>query len=244
MKQLDRFLEHARTPMILAIVIFLASIGLLHIFRSAEEQLQELDQAVAVAKLMADSSNDLTNFARYYVTTKDQQWKKAFDRVLQIRNGQEPDAHGTKQSFKDRVHAVGFVKAELDLILKAETLSNNLAVLEIKAFESVARGREETVWDIQQYHYTAAQLAMFGEDYNRYKTEIMTTVEQFRESVYQRLQSEYAASMYQAWLLICVMNVALLLLVLVIQHRPSKSTAKPVPRKPLRAKTPRATKTK
>ena len=232
MKYINHILEYRRTPFILAGIIFLASLALLSVFKGAERQLGELNRAVAIAEEMSTSSDNLTNYARYYVTTRSMTWKARFDQVLKIRNGEEPDAHGKKLSFKDKVKTVGFSEIELSLILKAETLSNNLAVLEVKAFESIEKGRAEGVWDVQQYHYMAAQLAMFGDDYNQYKSEIMTAIQQFTDRVFERLQRQYQASMNLAWVLIIVINIALLMLVLTIQHaRHLVPVKKPVPAK-------------
>ena len=232
MKYINQILEYRRTPFILAGIIFLASLALLSVFKGAERQLGELNRAVAIAEEMSTSSDNLTNYARYYVTTRSMTWKARFDQVLKIRNGEEPDAHGKKLSFKDKVKTVGFSEIELSLILKAETLSNNLAVLEVKAFESIEKGRAEGVWDVQQYHYMAAQLAMFGDDYNQYKSEIMTAIQQFTDRVFERLQRQYQASMNLAWVLIIVINIALLMLVLTIQHaRHLVPVKKPVPAK-------------
>jgi hypothetical protein len=232
MKYINQILEYRRTPFILAGIIFLASLALLSVFKGAERQLEELNRAVAIAEEMSISSDNLTNYARYYVTTRSMTWKVRFDQVLKIRNGEEPDAHGKKLSFKDKVKTVGFSEIELSLILKAETLSNNLAVLEVKAFESIEKGRAEGVWDVQQYHYMAAQLAMFGDDYNQYKSEIMTAIQQFTDRVFERLQHQYQASMSMAWVLIIVINLALLMLVLTIQHsRHLVPVKKPVPAK-------------
>jgi hypothetical protein len=227
MKYINQILEYRRTPFILAGIIFLASLALLSVFKGAERQLEELNRAVAIADEMSTSSDNLTNYARYYVTTRSSTWKVRFDQVLKVRSGEEPDAHGKKLSFKDKVKTVGFSEIELGLILKAEELSNNLAVLEVKAFESIEKGRAEGVWDVQQYHYMAAQLAMFGDDYNQYKTGIMTAIQQFTDRVFERLQHQYQASMNVAWVLIIVINLALLMLVLTIQH--SRHLA-PVPR--------------
>jgi len=218
MKYINQILEYRRTPFILAGIIFLASLALLSVFKGAERQLGELNRAVDIAEEMSTSSDNLTNYARYYVTTRSDTWKVRFDQVLKVRSGEEPDAHGKKLSFKDKVKTVGFSEIELGLILKAEELSNNLAVLEVKAFESIEKGRAEGIWDVQQYHYMAAQLAMFGDDYNQYKTGIMTAIQQFTDRVFERLQHQYQASMNVAWALIIVINLALLMLVLTIQH--------------------------
>jgi hypothetical protein len=227
MNYINQILEYRRTPFILAGIIFAASLALLSVFRGAERQLEELNRAVAIADEMSNSSDNLTNYARYYVTTRSNAWKARFDQVLKVRSGEEPDVHGKKSNFKDKVKTVGFSEVELGLILKAEELSNNLAVLEVKAFDSIEKGRAEGVWDIQQFHYMAAQMAMFGDDYNQYKGEIVTAIQQFTDRVYERLQRQYQASMTMAWALIIVINVALLLLVLTIQH--SRQTATPSP---------------
>lgn len=242
MKYLNKFLEYSKTPFILAAIIFVASLALLSIFNGAEKQLKELNNAVEISSEMAKSSDDLTNYARYYVTTRDDKWKQKFDHVLKVRKGEEPDAQGKKVSFKDKVNSVGFDKDELDMILKAETLSNNLAILEVKAFDSIVKGKSEGVWDVQQFHYNTAMIAMFGDDYNKYKNEIMVTTEQFSDQVYARLQKQYSLSMTLAWSIIILINVALLLLVLVIQH--SKEIITPVKsvRKPMKAKKPVARK--
>jgi len=218
MKYINQLIEHRRTPFILAGVIFVASLALLSVFKGAERQLEELNRAVAVADEMAVSSDNLTNYARYYVTTRSTAWKDRFDQVLRVRNGQAPDTHGKQLSFKDKVISVGFSDSELELILTAEKLSNNLATLEVKAFDSILKGLDAEVWDVQQYHYMAAQMAMFGDEYNHYKGEIMNTVDKFTHQVYQRLQHQYQASMYMAWVLIIIINLSLLLLVLSIQH--------------------------
>jgi hypothetical protein len=218
MKYINQLIEHRRTPFILAGVIFVASLALLSVFKGAERQLEELNRAVVVADEMSTSSDNLTNYARYYVTTRSNAWKDRFDQVLKVRSGQEPDAYGKKVSFKDKVSGVGFLDSELALILKAEDLSNNLAVLEVKAFASIEKGRDGDVWDVQQFHYMEAQMAIFGDEYNKYKGEIMDTIQKFTDRVYERLQHQYQMSMNIAGALIIVINLSLLLLVLTIQH--------------------------
>ena len=70
MNALDKFLEVKKLPYILAGVIFLCSLAVLSCFKSAETQLNTLNQAVSFSRMMTKSSDDLTNYARYYVTTK------------------------------------------------------------------------------------------------------------------------------------------------------------------------------
>jgi hypothetical protein len=219
MKILDKILEFKRTPYIIAGVIFISSLVVLSCFKSAETQLTILNHAVSLSRTMAKSSDDLTNYARYFVTTKNEQWRTDFNNVLKVRNGETPDEKGITLSFKDRVKEVPFLQSELDKLLKAEQLSNNLAKLEVEAFAWIDKGKPETNYDLQTHHYTEAQMLMFGEDYKKYKKEIVNTTDEFYASVVNRLQSEYLFYMKASWTMIVVINLSLILLVMVIKHK-------------------------
>jgi hypothetical protein len=161
--------------------------------------------------------------------------------VLKIRNGEVADDKGVTKSFKDRVKEVPFSQTELDQLLKAEQLSNNLARLEVEAFAWIDKGKPEINFEIQMHHYMAAQMLMFGDDYKKYKQEIVDTTNGFYAMVVNRLQSEYLFYMSAAWTLITVINVSLLLLVMIIKHKddakPRRVTVKKVIPKPRPKKT-------
>ena len=219
MKILDKILEFKRTPYVIAGVIFLSSLVVLSCFKSAETQLTTLNHAASLTRTMAKSSDDLTNYARFFVTTKNEQWRTEFNNVLKIRNGEVADEKGITKSFKDRVKEVPFSQTELDQLLKAEQLSNNLAKLEIEAFAWIDKGKPEINFDIMMHHYTAAQMLMFGNDYKKYKKEIVVTTDEFYVMVVNRLQSEYLFYMSAAWTMIIAINLSLILLVMVIKHK-------------------------
>jgi hypothetical protein len=235
MKILDKILEYRRAPYIVSGVIFVCSLAVLSCFRSAETQLITLNHAASLSHTMSKSSDDLTNYARFFVTTKNEQWRTDFNNVLKIRNGEMADDKGMTKSFKDRVKEVPFSQTELDQLLKAEQLSNNLAKIEVEAFAWIDKGRPEINFDIMMHHYTEAQMLMFGDDYKKYKKEIVDTTNGFYAMVVNRLQSEYLFYMSAAWTLITVINVSLLLLVMIIKHKddikPQRVTVKkPVPK--------------
>ena len=245
MKILDKILEFKRTPYIIAGIIFLSSLVVLSCFKSAETQLATLNHAASLSRAMAKSSDDLTNYARYFVTTKDEQWRSKFNNTLKIRNGEASDDTGVTKSFKDRVKEVPFLQAELDKLLKAEQLSNNLAKLEVEAFAWIDKGKPELNYDLQTHHYTSAQMAMFGDDYKKYKKEILGTTDEFYLMVVSRLQSEYEFYMKAAWVLITTINLSLLLLVLVVAHKevlvkkPIRRTRTVIKKKPVKRNTTR-----
>jgi hypothetical protein len=241
MKILDKILEFKRIPYFISGVIFLSSLIVLSCFKSAETQLTTLNDAASLSRTMAKSSDDLTNYARYFVTTKNEYWRTEFNNVLKVRNGDLSDDHGVTKSFKNRVKDVAFLQSELDILLRAEELSNNLAKLEVEAFAWVDKGKPEINFDLQTHHYTAAQMLMFGDDYKKYKKEILDTTNNFYVSVVNRLQSQYLFYMTVAWTMIIVINLSLILLVMVIKHkeivrrRPARAPAKtPVTKKSIR----------
>jgi uncharacterized integral membrane protein len=242
MKILDKILEFRRAPYVIAGIIFFCSLGVLSCFKSAEAQLTMLNHAASLSRVMVKSSDDLTNYARFFVTTKNEQWRTEFNNVLKVRNGEVADDKGITKSFKVRVKEVPFLQTELDKLLKAEELSNNLARLEVEAFAWIDKGRPEINFDIQTHHYTAAQMLMFGDDYKKYKKEIVVTTDEFYAMVVNRLQSEYLFYMTAAWTLIIVINLSLLLLVMIIKHKddvkPQRVTVKKAIPKPRAKKTP------
>ena len=107
MNYINKILEYNKTPFILVAVIFLSSLVLLTVFKGAERQLDELNRAKLVAEEMAKSSDNLTNYARYYVTTQDDLWKNRFDDVIKIRKGELANEDGELISFKDKVKSIG-----------------------------------------------------------------------------------------------------------------------------------------
>ena len=107
----------------------------------------------------------------------------------------------------------------MDQLLKAEQLSNNLAKLEVEAFAWIDKGKPEINFDIMMHHYTEAQMLMFGDDYKKYKKEIVVTTDEFYLMVVNRLQSEYLFYMSAAWTMITVINLNLILLIMVIKHK-------------------------
>jgi len=231
---LNKVFEYKKLPFILGGLIFASSLTLLSVFKTAETQLTQLDNARKVAKEMSKSSDDLTAYARYYVTTKNDKWKIEFEKVLAIRSGEIPNDDGLKKSFKDKVKEVGFEQNELDMILKSELLSNELAKLEIKAFKNIEdyKAEKEPEKNAEKLGILAvqAEMAMFGEDYQKHKFLVMDAANEFYNIVHGRLNSAYNKSMTIAWALISTINVSLLMLMIFIQHG-NKIVKKPV-RKP------------
>jgi hypothetical protein len=121
--------------------------------------------------------------------------------------------------------------------------SNLQLELEIEAFAWIDKGIPELNSEVQMHHYTQAQMLMFGDDYKKYKKEILGTTDEFYVMVVNRLQSEYLFYMTAAWTLIIIINLSLLLLVMVISHKevivknPIRRTRTVAKKKPIKRNT-------
>jgi uncharacterized integral membrane protein len=147
--------------------------------------------------------------------------------VLKVRNGDVADEQGVKKAFRDRVKEVQFTQEELGMLLKAEQLSNNLAKLEVEAFELIDQSRNDWDFIVQSQKNTRAQVLMFGHDYKTYKQQIITTSNEFYAMVVNRLQSQYQFYMTTAWTMIIVINLSLILLVIAVNHKSTAVTTPP-----------------
>jgi hypothetical protein len=216
---IDRF-SNKTTLFALSGIIFISSLVVLSLFQSAESSISQQQKAAILTHEMMKSSDNLTNYARYYVATKREDWKNEFDKVLDVRNGVLAGADGVKKSFKDKLKESGiFLKEETDILLKAEELSNNLAKIENEAFKFIGLWKkEETYSEYQLGLEMKAQTLVFGEDYVRHKKEIDNTSLSFYNAVVNRLKADYERTMFLAWTLITAINVALLMLVLGIMN--------------------------
>jgi PAS domain S-box-containing protein len=140
----------------LVLIIFLTFFAL-KVFNhqeSLDESRADGKKMLILAYELRQSSEDLTNMARSYVTTKDATFKTAYYTILDIRNGEAPKpsrysqvywdlkpedrekSHpaGERRSFKAIVESLPFTDEERQKLLLAEKESNALAQLEIEAF--------------------------------------------------------------------------------------------------------------
>ena len=109
-------------------------------------------ESFLLADQMRQSSNDLTNMVRLYVSTGDTRYRAYYDEILAIRGGTAPRPRGYDSSFWNRVLAEGkgfveygrpesltdemraarFTASEFDALNASLRASNDLAALELR----------------------------------------------------------------------------------------------------------------
>ena len=84
MKALDKLIEIPSLPYIISGLIFLCSLAFLHINKEHTNNQIEIIKSMEFSHMVAQSSDDLTNNARYYVSTKNPFWREQFENVLKV----------------------------------------------------------------------------------------------------------------------------------------------------------------
>lgn len=238
MKIFNKILEMKQFPYIIAGIIFVISLSFLHTNKLKDENQTQIIKAIRFSHMMAQSSDDLTNYARFYVATKNSMWRDKFEDVLKVRAGELPDKDGKKISYVDRVKTYNFKFEELAVYEQAVKLSNNLAVRETEAFKIIQDIREGKIKTIDEAETKAIDL-VYGKEYQKYKSEIMDTAENFSKIVEDRLIIEDIFIQKIEWFMITSINILLLLLVMALKHK-SDINKKPIRRtvrkKPIKKK--------
>jgi len=218
MKIFDKFIEIKQLPYIISGLIFICSLGFLQTNMERDKNQTLMTNSVVFGHLMSQSSDDLTNNARYYVATKNPKWREQFETILKTRAGEITSDDGRKISFVERVKEFNYTKEELEVYEQAVKLSNNLAVRETEAFRIILDIREGKTKNIDDQEAKAIDL-VFGLEYQKYKSEIMDTSAKFIKTVMNRLKASDQFIKTIEWLLITAINVSLIVLVIALKHK-------------------------
>ncbi len=145
---------------------------------------------------MTDCSVDLTSDIRMYAMTGDRTWRDAYFTVLDIRNGVIADSSGVKKAFSDKVAEMELTSEEEELILRSQTLSNELAVLETEVMDFVdAFLKEHPDSDLtagSSPELRLQQARLFNSEYTGQVSQIMEPVGKFRQLFFARAETQAA----------------------------------------------------
>ncbi|WP_074634300.1 MULTISPECIES: ATP-binding protein [Nitrosospira] len=170
-------------------------------------------RAVLLADELLQSSEDLTNMARYYVVTGDPKYEQFFFQILDIREGRRPRPlnysapyshlliageisvmeEGDKIPLLELMRREGFSNEEFTLLRESKERSDQLALLEKEAFAAM-----KGLYDDGQGNFTVhrapdrefAMNLLFGERYVDKKAAIMAPIQKFLDLFNERMQTE------------------------------------------------------
>lgn len=201
-----------------ALALLLTGIGAL-VFHSLSIQQEIYNserhrfRAILLADELLQSSEDLTNMARYYVVTGDPKYEHYFFQILDIREGKRPRPlnysapyshllvadempiaeEGEKIPLLELMHREGFSDDEFTLLRQSKESSDELVLLEKRAFAAM-----KGLYDDGQGNLTVSRAPdrdfamdlLFGERYVAKKAAIMAPIQKFLDLFNERMQAE------------------------------------------------------
>lgn len=180
--------------------------GLLLAISSSQDKLSESQDRRYKSYLLADelrqSSDDLTRLARTYVITGDEKYEKMYWDILAIRNGKKARPQHYERIYWDLVliygekprpddvtiplqtlmENIGFTLEELGKLKEAQNNSDGLVEIETIAMNAVKgkfRDEDGEYTRRGEPDFEMARNMMHGEDYHRFKANIMKPIDQF-----------------------------------------------------------------
>lgn len=167
---------------------------LLDDYRCAVAKHQEL---VSLSNELQQSSDELTDAVQSYVSTCDSKWVGIYDRVLAVRNGEEPRADGRKIALRALLKEAGCIEMELNALARAEDESNRLAEIERDAMRlvraSVTQREEGDTIKAAKLREEAMRL-VFGNEYRVVKKQISAPIRKFQQDLAARTREEIEVS--------------------------------------------------
>jgi signal transduction histidine kinase len=208
--------------------------------KNANEQHNALEQRRHASILLADelrqSSDDLTRFARTYVSTGDARYEKAYWDVLDIRNGKKPRPENYERIYWDLVlvgnakprpdsseavplrelmKKTGVTEAEFAKLDEAQNNSDDLVVTERIAMNMVKGlyGDGNGNFTVKSApDFETARKLMHDENYHKFKASIMKPLEEFQAMLDKRTRQEAASSFKRTKMLFAALQTILLTL--------------------------------
>lgn len=231
------------------IVLALAVLGysFFQLFNAAQDL--EVEQAkqtrsYQLANELRQTSNDLTRIVRSYVTTLDPDYKRQYENVLAIRDGEAVrpvDYHlpywelvtdnsvrprgntNVTKSLEDLFREEGFTDAELAKVVEASRKEEALVRAEVEAINAVEgkfEGSDGNFSRIGLPNQDFAKKLVFGTEYSEAKAGVMTPINDFFSAVDARTTGAVDAAkdreIFAEYLFLAALALALILLGILI----------------------------
>lgn len=206
--------------LLLVVALIGVAITLHQTQKYAEEAVDRRIYSYQLASELRQSSDDLTRFARTYVTTGVSKYERYFREILAIRNGDIPRpvgyegvywdlvaagidnnwVDGASKSLRSRMLEIGFTNEEFDKLSLAQNRSDTLVRLEDVAMNAVKGRFDDGTGTFQiegEPDRRRAIELMHGEIYHQAKGSIMAPIGEFMTMIADRTLAEVAS--FHSW---------------------------------------------
>lgn len=165
---------------------------------STEKKLQsylsyQID-AINLAQIMSQSSEDLTDDIRLYAMTGDKKYRDSYFHTLEVSDGKAARSDGTMISFSDLVRRMELTSEEEKNIRLSKEFSQNLVALETEVMQAVddwvAKNPQSSLTRFNDANLHKQQVRLFNSEYMDEISKIMEPVSKFQELLFSRVENQ------------------------------------------------------
>ena len=192
----------------LGVLIFICSVLILNNNLNVKDAYITSTQSLYNVLLMGKSTGDLTMWARQYVITGNDKYKKEYEDHLIVRAGEDYDDNGIKKSYDQRFKDIPTTivpESDKQKLLDSLSASDFLALKEKEAFKLVESGDLES-----------ARNCVFGDEYEAQKEKIISPLLEFTDKVTMDIGKMIVVKImfsYGYIILLCAANLVLIFLI-------------------------------
>ena len=195
----------------LGVLIFICSLLILNNNLNVKDAYITSSQSLYNVLLMGKSTGDLTMWAREYVITGNDKYKKAYEDHLIVRAGEDYDDNGIKKSYDQRFKDIPTTivpESDKQKLLDSLSTSDLLAVKETQAIKLAESGDRDK-----------AIALLFSEDYETEKEKIVTPLIEFTRKMQLDVGKKVVTKIYFSYGFIIILCIANLILIFLINDR-------------------------
>ena len=192
----------------LGVLIFICSVLILNNNLNVKDAYITSTQSLYNVLLMGKSTGDLTMWARQYVITGNDKYKKEYEDHLIVRAGEDYDDNRIKKSYDQRFKDIPTTivpESDKQKLLDSLSTSDLLAVKETEAFKLVEDGKRDEAIDL-----------LFNDEYDVQKEKIVTPLIDFTRKMQLEVGKKVVTKLYFSYgyiILLCISNLILIFLI-------------------------------
>ena len=195
---IDKHLRALTSTFLLGLILSLSA--LIYSVEQIKTANHQYHYSISLSDTLRQTSDDLTRMVRTYVVTRDIQYKRHFQEILDIRNGVSPRPKELNGIYWDLVleddkrpmpfseaislehlmHSAEFTHQEFELLQMAQHKSDRLAELENNAMRLM-----ENSAPLSHEHQLAINM-LYSKEYHEFKKGIMQPIAEFQRTVLNR----------------------------------------------------------
>ena len=171
-----------------------STLGIVRVDSELQQYLKYESDALRLANVMSQSSEDLTDSIRLYSMTGDRKHRDSYFLTLDVKGGKKPRNNGELISFDKMVENMNLTDDEENNILLASEYSGNLVVLETEVMNYIDKWITDhsgsNLARSDDFELKLQQVRLFNREYMDEIDKIMEPVTTFQKLLFERTATQ------------------------------------------------------